>query len=89
MPGALVVSEATSTGQSWSKGEWGTEFDWTTSLSTDNIGRHLLLQPGEINLNLETKPAHPDPIDMDEDGSIYCMLYNCSSFFSNLLQRRN
>ena len=26
------------------------------------------LQPGEIDPNPETKPARPDPIDMDEDG---------------------
>ena len=26
------------------------------------------LKPGEIDPNAETKPARPDPIDMDEDG---------------------
>ena len=26
------------------------------------------LKPGEIDPNPETKPAKPDPIDMDEDG---------------------
>ena len=26
------------------------------------------LRPGEIDPNPETKPARPDPIDMDEDG---------------------
>ena len=26
------------------------------------------LKPGEIDPNPETKPARPDPIDMDEDG---------------------
>lgn len=29
------------------------------------------LKPGEIDPNPETKPARPDPKDMDEDGSIY------------------
>lgn len=27
------------------------------------------LKPGEIDPNPETKPARPDPKDMDEDGS--------------------
>ena len=27
------------------------------------------LRPGEIDPDPETKPARPDPIDMDEDGS--------------------
>jgi hypothetical protein len=40
------------------------------------------LKPGEIDPNPETKPARPDPKDMDEDGkkyycSIFCFL--CSS----------
>ena len=26
------------------------------------------LKPGEIDPNAETKPAKPDPVDMDEDG---------------------
>ena len=26
------------------------------------------LRPGEIDPNPETKPARPDPVDMDEDG---------------------
>jgi len=26
------------------------------------------LRPGEIDPDLESKPARPDPIDMDEDG---------------------
>lgn len=29
------------------------------------------LKPGEIDPNPETKPARPDPQDMDEDGNIY------------------
>ena len=31
------------------------------------------LKPGEIDPNPETKPAKPDPVDMDEDG-----MYSCS-----------
>lgn len=38
--------------------------------SVDDIRR---LRPGEIDPDPETKPARPDPIDMDEDGT--------SSFF--------
>ena len=26
------------------------------------------LRPGELDPNPETKPARPDPVDMDEDG---------------------
>ena len=29
------------------------------------------LKPGEIDPNPETKPARPDPQDMDEDGTSY------------------
>lgn len=29
------------------------------------------LRPGEIDPNPETKPARPDPIDMDEDGGYF------------------
>jgi len=28
------------------------------------------LKPGEIDPNPETKPARPDPVDMDEDGAL-------------------
>ncbi len=28
------------------------------------------LRPGEIDPNPETKPARPDPVDMDEDGML-------------------
>ena len=28
------------------------------------------LKPGEIDPNPETKPARPDPVDMDEDGNL-------------------
>jgi hypothetical protein len=30
------------------------------------------LKPGEIDPNPETKPARPDPVDMDEDGIASC-----------------
>jgi hypothetical protein len=30
------------------------------------------LRPGEIDPDPETKPARPDPIDMDEDGMCTC-----------------
>ena len=33
------------------------------------------LRPGEIDPNPETKPARPDPIDMDEDGR-YNIIFN-------------
>lgn len=29
------------------------------------------LKPGEIDPNPETKPARPDPKDMDEDGKLF------------------
>ena len=29
------------------------------------------LKPGEIDPNPETKPARPDPVDMDEDGKCF------------------
>jgi hypothetical protein len=34
--------------------------------SADDVRR---LRPGEIDPDPETKPARPDPIDMDEDGN--------------------
>lgn len=36
------------------------------------------LRPGEIDPNPETKPARPDPIDMDEDGmyNLFPSLFN-------------
>ena len=33
------------------------------------------LRPGEIDPNPETKPARPDPKDMDEDGKY--LFYGC------------
>lgn len=39
--------------------------------SADDVRR---LRPGEIDPDPETKPARPDPIDMDEDGACFsCM----------------
>jgi len=38
------------------------------------------LKPGEIDPNPETKPARPDPKDMDEDGNFEFVLnhpFNC------------
>ena len=37
-----------------------------TGASVDDVRR---LRPGEIDPDPETKPARPDPIDMDEDGT--------------------
>lgn len=36
--------------------------------SADDVRR---LRPGEVDPNPETKPARPDPIDMDEDGEYF------------------
>ena len=40
------------------------------------------LRPGEIDPNPETKPARPDPVDMDEDGEL-SIAYLWGSFFCN------
>lgn len=37
------------------------------STETDDITEAKKLKPGEIDPTPETKPARPDPIDMDED----------------------
>ena len=42
--------------------------------SVDDIRR---LRPGEIDPDPETKPARPDPIDMDEDGTF---LFSAAQF---------
>ena len=42
-----------------------------TGSGVDDIRR---LRPGEIDPNPETKPARPDPIDMDEDGTFLSLL---------------
>lgn len=34
------------------------------------------LKPGEIDPNPETKPARPDPKDMDEDGNLKIIILN-------------
>ena len=39
-----------------------------TGPGADDVRR---LRPGEIDPDPETKPARPDPIDMDEDGMTY------------------
>lgn len=47
--------------------------------SADDVRR---LRPGEIDPDPETKPARPDPIDMDEDGRrINLVMIECSYFF--------
>lgn len=47
--------------------------------SADDVRR---LRPGEIDPDPETKPARPDPVDMDEDGNtlIYEFLFNNAEF---------
>ena len=40
------------------------------------------LRPGEIDPSPETKPARPDPVDMDEDGTVlihYSVLHTSCS----------
>lgn len=37
------------------------------------------LKPGEIDPNPETKPARPDPKDMDEDGKLF--IFNAVLFY--------
>ena len=44
------------------------------------------LKPGEIDPNPETKPARPDPVDMDEDGEFQChstwsVVFCCDTFW--------
>src|SRR6266704_2611006 len=43
-----------------------------TSPSVDDVRK---LRPGETDPNPETKPARPDPIDMDEDGMHFSILH--------------
>lgn len=47
--------------------------------SADDIRR---LRPGEIDPDPETKPARPDPIDMDEDGMLFPV--NVRGFISDI-----
>jgi hypothetical protein len=49
--------------------------------SADDIRR---LRPGEIDPDPETKPARPDPIDMDEDGTCVFLILG----FESLTMRR-
>ena len=51
--------------------------------SVEDIRR---LRPGEIDPDPETKPARPDPIDMDEDGTFFHSVHMISSEI--YLQRR-
>lgn len=36
----------------------------------DTLKEAKKLKPGEVDPTPETKPARPDPIDMDEDGEL-------------------
>ena len=45
--------------------------------SADDVRR---LRPGEIDPDPETKPARPDPIDMDEDGTCLTIGHNALGF---------
>ena len=40
------------------------------------------LRPGEIDPDPETKPARPDPIDMDEDGAC-AQCWGCEGMLTN------
>lgn len=44
--------------------------------SADDVRR---LRPGEIDPDPETKPARPDPVDMDEDGISFKCFLNAKS----------
>lgn len=43
------------------------------------------LKPGEIDPNPETKPARPDPKDMDEDGRLKAIVNNIFYGRNNIL----
>jgi pre-mRNA-splicing factor CDC5/CEF1 len=49
--------------------------------SSDEIRK---LRPGEIDPDPETKPARPDPIDMDEDGELLFSLFTGNRFLQLL-----
>lgn len=56
--------------------------------SADDIRR---LRPGEIDPDPETKPARPDPIDMDEDGTSSSPItgsFHASTYNFSFPQRR-
>ena len=48
--------------------EVGGEMADVGAVTAEDIRR---LRPGEIDPDPETKPARPDPIDMDEDGTAF------------------
>lgn len=51
--------------------------------AVDDVRR---LRPGEIDPDPETKPARPDPIDMDEDGKIALPMFKLDGDL--VIQRR-
>lgn len=53
--------------------------------SADDIRR---LRPGEIDPDPETKPARPDPIDMDEDGTPSSFIPRETFILTLFFQRR-
>ena len=56
-------------------------------VSVDDIRR---LRPGEIDPDTETKPARPDPIDMDDDGtfsSLSAASFNLECLFVCFLKK--
>lgn len=46
------------------------------------------LKPGEIDPNPETKPARPDPKDMDEDGRLKAVVNNTFYGRNNILYNK-
>jgi len=44
------------------------------------------LKPGEIDPNPETKPARPDPKDMDEDGDYFFFKSNFKCILIYIIQ---
>lgn len=46
------------------------------------------LKPGEIDPNPETKPARPDPKDMDEDGRLKAIVNNIFYSRNNTLYNK-
>lgn len=46
------------------------------------------LKPGEIDPNPETKPARPDPVDMDEGMSLHSMMRDGSDTWEYLQPER-
>ena len=47
------------------------------------------LRPGEIDPSPETKPARPDPVDMDEDGmrTLFIYMYMYMYMYIYMLMR--